>query len=112
MRKNDKKIDKQIIAALTSVCDSALKKCTGFEWLTHTVNYSRFPNSLKVHCVFDTNANLSAFMKNNQCDELTTLIQKELFGINIDIERHRITFDTEEKCQRDNNGNWAERISQ
>ena len=48
MRKTDKKIDKQIISALTEVCDSALKAFTGFEWLTHRVNYTNFPKSLKI----------------------------------------------------------------
>lgn len=53
MRKSDKKTDNQIIKALTEVCESAKFETQGFVWLTHTVDYSRFPQSLKVTLVFN-----------------------------------------------------------
>ena len=62
MRKTDKKIDKQLRETLTQVCDTALKDYCGFEWLTHTVNYSDFPSSLHITCVFDTNEHLDGFI--------------------------------------------------
>ena len=59
MRKTDKKMDNQLRHVLTEVCEVALKDINGFQWLTHVVNYSNFPKSLQVVCVFDTNENLS-----------------------------------------------------
>ncbi|EGN75510.1 hypothetical protein A28LD_1123 [Idiomarina sp. A28L] len=53
MRKSDKKIDNEIIRKLTIVCEEAKHTDSGFVWLTHEVNYQRFPQSLKVILVFD-----------------------------------------------------------
>ena len=54
MRKSDKKIENQIREVLTDVCEDTLKSYEGFLWVTHTVNYSSFPQSLKIICVFET----------------------------------------------------------
>lgn len=48
MRKTDKKIENNIRISLTKVCEQALKEVDGFLWLTHTVNYSKFPESLQI----------------------------------------------------------------
>ncbi|WP_318443543.1 hypothetical protein [Photobacterium leiognathi] len=53
MRKMDKKRDNTIVAALTQVCHTAQEEGNGFQWLTHTVNYQNFPDSLTVVCVYD-----------------------------------------------------------
>jgi len=113
MRKTDKKLDNQLREILTDVCDTALKEFTGFQWLTHLVNYSNFPKSLKIICVFDTNDNLKGFMATNGRHEFSTLIQEKLFEIDINISsitRH-ISYDTEENCHKNNNGKWADRLS-
>lgn len=57
MRKTDKKIDKAIISALTEVCEEAKFEHPGFSWLTHEVDYQRFPSSLRVTLVFDEQTN-------------------------------------------------------
>lgn len=81
LRKADKKIDKAIIAVLTEACETAKDTHAGFQWLTHTVNYSDFPQSLRVICVFDTGAHLA------QADtaRLARSIQKQLASIGIQI---------------------------
>lgn len=61
MRKSDKKIDNQIRQALTQLCENHLKDLPGFCWITHTVNYQQFPQSLNVTCVFDDDDALSHF---------------------------------------------------
>lgn len=76
MRKSDKKVENQLRIALTEVCEAALKNGNGFQWLTHQVNYSNFPKSLQVICVFDINESLARFMKTTSCQELGSLIQK------------------------------------
>ncbi|WP_114325863.1 Fis family transcriptional regulator [Candidatus Colwellia aromaticivorans] len=112
MRKSDKKIENQLRIALTEVCETALNNFTGFEWLTHLVNHSNFPKSLKVICVFDTNDNLSNFINSKSSHELDSLIQKNLFekGINLKNITNHISYDTEENCQTNNNGKWADRL--
>ena len=74
MRKSDKKIDNEIIRRLTEVCEAAKQRCTGFVWLTHEVNYQRFPQSLKVTLVFD--------------DEIAeALLLSEFRGLVIEVQR-------------------------
>lgn len=53
MRKTDKKLDREIIRELTQMCEAAKFDHEGFIWLTHEVNYQRFPQSLKVTLVFN-----------------------------------------------------------
>lgn len=112
MRKSDKKRDNQVRIALTDVCESALKDIDGFRWLTHLVNYSRFPDSLKVVCVFDTNEQLSDYFNSQNNDYIQSLITFELtaLGITINNPAKHIFFDTEENCAAQHNGNWASRL--
>lgn len=112
MRKSDKKLDNQLRLVLTNVCEAALKEIDGFQWLTHLVNYSNFPKSLKVVCVFDTNENLSFFMSKSSGSELAFLIQRKLseVGVNIKDMSAQITYDTEENCELEHRGKWAERL--
>jgi hypothetical protein len=113
MRKTDKKIDNQLRLALTDVCETALKEIDGFQWLTHLVNYSHFPKSLKVVCIFDSNDNLSYFMSKGNSKDLELLIQLKLaeIGINVKNVSDQILYDTEQNCEQEHNGNWAERLS-
>lgn len=108
MRKSDKKIDNAIRNVLTEVCDIALEKYDGFVWLTHIVNYNHFPDSLSVVCVYDTNEQLA----NTNKDELRSLIKEKLASIDIKLKDicENISFDTEENCDKENNGSWNERF--
>ena len=114
MRKTDKKIDNQLREALTEVCETALKEFSGFQWLTHLVNYSKFPQSLKIICIFDTNDNLDRFMTMNNSEDLTSLMQSKLaeidIGINLKSMSNYISYDTEEECAKKHNGKWALRL--
>ncbi|OEF54634.1 Fis family transcriptional regulator [Enterovibrio norvegicus] len=112
MRKTDKKMDNELRIALTNVCETALTDIDGFQWLTHTVNYSSFPQSLKITCVFDTNAQLAAFSESNEQDKLVSLIQSTLNNLGIPVKnmaRH-VFFDSEESCMNVHDGNWAKRL--
>lgn len=94
MRKSDRKRDNAIREALTEVCESALERDDGFQWLTHTVDYDRFPESLRVLCIYQTNAALQAA----DTAALGQMIADHLGAIGIalkDRSRH-IAFDTEE----------------
>ena len=104
MKKSDKYIDKVLIQALTEVCEIAKVEYDGFQWLTHFVNYSSFPSSLIVVCIYDTNQQLA----NTNVNGLRVLIKEKLISIDIHIKdlHKQINFDTEEDCYLEHNGNW------
>ena len=98
MRKTDKKIDNRIRQALTAVCEHALDRIAGFQWLTHHADYKLFPQSLRVICVFDTNASLAEAYSHGDDDKLRQLIRSQLESLDIrvaDIER-MVSFTSEE----------------
>lgn len=112
MRKTDKKIDNQLRLVLTDVCEIALKEIEGFQWLTHWVNYANFPESLRVICVFNTKASLNSFIQSSKNKGLNSLIQSKLQDINIKFKHigEHISYDTEEACNKEHDGNWAVRL--
>lgn len=100
MRKTDKKIDNAIIEALTEVCESALKQYSGFLWLSHLVNYTNFPRSLQVICVFDSEEYLIQFNAHPNQRELRTLIKQRLSEIGVAINDKQVTFVTKDQCRK------------
>jgi hypothetical protein len=113
MKKTDKKIDNSVRDALTEVCKIALQDVAGFQWLTHFVNYSHFPESLLVVCIFDTNNELSNLLDTHKNDYLEKLIKEKLETVGIHIKNisQQVSFDTEENCNSDNRGKWQERFN-
>lgn len=91
MRKTDKKLENTIRLALTEVCEYALDHTQGFLWLTHTVDYQRFPNSLEVRCVFGPES-LHAAIQDRPLNSLITSKLKNV-GIAIQGEKIRYTLD-------------------
>lgn len=108
MRKTDRKTENLIIRALTEACEVALERFDGFRWLTHFVDYQRFPASLTIVCVYDTNAQLAHTDREAMCE----LIKAELASVGIPIKdiRRQVRFDTEENCRDENHGKWRERF--
>ena len=106
-------MENQIIKALTIVCEIAKSEINGFQWLTHFVNYNQFPCSLSVVCIFDTNSELIEARQQLKDQYISSLIKSELERINIkvkDINRH-VSFDTEEACNAEHNGEWQDRFN-
>ena len=83
MRKSDKKIDNKVRQALTEVCDLALQHINGYQWITHTVNYQRFPDSLIITCMF---ADKDSADDPQRQGELSRMIQQKLQAIGIDFQ--------------------------
>lgn len=112
MRKKDKKIDNELRLILTDVCEQALKYIAGFQWLTHLINYDDFPNSLMVVCVFDTNENLNNYLQSDESQALVPLIESEFKKMDIKLKPigPHVSYDTEENCLQQHNGNWALRL--
>ncbi|MGK9546088.1 hypothetical protein O6486_23965, partial [Salmonella enterica subsp. enterica] len=56
-KRDTARLERRLVATLTEACETAKAEIPGFEWLTHTVDYAAFPQSLRVIWVFDTRAN-------------------------------------------------------
>ncbi|NRA72667.1 MAG: Fis family transcriptional regulator [Gammaproteobacteria bacterium] len=113
MKKTDKKIENSIINALNQVCNIALDEVAGFKWLTHWVNYNNFPQSFSIVCVFDTKQDLNNALTNQDDDYLYRLIKDKLATANIKIKdiKRIVSFDSEQACQIENDGNWNRRFN-
>ncbi|QTH65099.1 Fis family transcriptional regulator [Psychrosphaera ytuae] len=112
MKKSDKKLDNQIRQTLTELCESRLEQIEGFEWLTHVVNFNRFPESLRVVCVFCDDESLTKAKQSGTTDKIQTQITQTLAKLKITFNKpaKQIIFDTETRCQAQHGGNWAKRL--
>jgi hypothetical protein len=112
MRKTDKKLENTLIAALKEVCEAALEEFDGFQWLTHFANYSCFPGSLTIVCIFDTNENLAKMYQKDSGDTFRDMIKSKLKSVDIEVKciSPHVNFDTEEECKKENDGKWHERF--
>lgn len=89
------------------LCESEFKKLNGFLWLTHIVNYSSFPSSLKIICVFETNKDLALLTTSNNNQALFSLIKQRLSKVGISLKPNQVMFDSDEDCVAVDNGNWS-----
>lgn len=112
MRKSDKKIENQIRDVLTDVCEGTLKGFDGFLWVTHTVNFSSFPQSLKIVCVFDTNQDRTNFLEGSGQQKVGVVVQSAFNQVGIKLKNpdKHISYDTQENCDRDHQGKWNLRL--
>jgi hypothetical protein len=105
-------MDRELTRALTWACESAKSEIVGFEWLTHRVDYDRFPDSLMVTWVFDNEQNKRAALA-GPCSETmytSTHAAFEEAGIAVaDIGRH-VEWDSEERCASAHGGDWTLRL--
>lgn len=97
--KTQKKIDHNIRLALTGACELFLDAIPGFQWLTHEANYSNFPTSLLITCVFDTNKSQQLACQKGDSRKMQQLIQAKLLkiGVKLKAPKRQIIFDSEEK---------------
>lgn len=113
MKKTVKKLDNNVVRALTIACESAKTWQAGFIWLTHTARYDAFPGTLMVTCVFELDIEVQQAKDNELDKRLRTLIQQQLLKVGVkvkDIRRH-VRLDSEESCLREDNGDWSRRLA-
>lgn len=112
MRKSDKKFDNQLRKALTDLCENELEQIDGFRWLTHIVNYPNVQATLRIICVFDTNADLESYLSSDEKSVIESKITKLVSSLGIKLNNidKQLEFDTEENCAASHNGNWAKRL--
>lgn len=107
--KTEKKIDKNVRLALTSACEQFLEDVQGFQWLTHQANYTNFPASLLITCVFDT----QEYQEQVDASVIHKLLQSKLLkiGVKLKAPKQQVIFDSEEACARENDGEWEKRLA-
>ncbi len=112
MRKQDKKQERALVNSLTQACEAWLEALPGFEWLTHTVDYRRFPASLMVTLIFATPEDMQHARETRYTD-IVLRVAKALAEAGVSLhhpERH-ILFDNEIDCDQQHQGNWAARLA-
>jgi len=107
--KTEKKIDNNVRLALTAACEQFLEDVPGFQWLTHQANYTNFPASLFISCVFDTQAS----QEQANAAAIHRLLQSKLLkiGVKLKAPKQQVVFDSEQACTQENDGNWAVRLT-
>ncbi len=58
---------------------------SGFEWLTHIIDYDDFPNSLMVYCIFTSVESIRQVIDSGQDETIFKLIYDELVLIDINF---------------------------
>lgn len=105
-------LERELARALTWACELAKSEIIGFEWLTHRVDYDRFPESLIVTWVFDSDRHMNAALASQSKARMQALTQAafEEIGITVlDITAH-VEVDSEERCASVHGGDWAARL--
>ncbi|TMM45441.1 Fis family transcriptional regulator [Colwellia ponticola] len=113
LTKTNQKIDNNICKALTIACESSLHDIAGFVWLTHRANYTNFPASLVITCVFNSNDDIEAMKAQHQDEQLRLTIQKQLVKVGVVVKniKQSVHFDSEEACQQQHRGEWDTRLA-
>ncbi len=99
MNKQDKQLEKQLIKKLTVNCEHFKESIQGFMWLTHTVNYAKLNQSIKIICVFYSHENIQVAEQNGDLSTIKQDIIHTLKSLSITpkkTEQH-IVFDSEER---------------
>lgn len=105
-------VERELARALTIACELAKGELIGFEWLTHRVDYQRFPESLVVTWVFEGDRSMNEAIARQGAARMhaLTLAAFEDVGITVkDIGRH-VEFDSQERCDALHGGDWAARL--
>lgn len=105
--------ERDLIAALTTACETAKAEIPGFQWLTHQLDFAAFPASLVVVWVFDTQASKDRALAQGLSARMVELTAEALaeIAISLDAVARHVHFDSEEQCARINAGNWLQRLA-
>ncbi len=113
LSKTNQKTDNNLCKALTIVCENSLHDIEGFVWLTHRANYTHFPASLVITCVFETEVDITQMTLNDHDETLRASIQKQLLKIGVVLKnvKNQVRFDSEEACHVKHQGDWESRLA-
>ena len=113
LKRNEKKIENSIIKAMNDVCETLKLKYNGFVWLTHFVNYSNFPQSLKIVFVFDNSQSLEKAKNKALFKTIFLLTESHLKRESVSVKNidKAVFFDTEENGANFNDANWCRKYT-
>ncbi|WP_431037482.1 hypothetical protein [Pseudomonas yamanorum] len=112
-KRDSARIERRLVATLTEACEIAKAEITGFDWLTHEVDYQAFAQSLVVIWVFDTRANRELALSTGldlRMRELTATALEDA-GVDLPSSDRYVRFDSEEECHLQHGGNWRLRLA-
>ncbi|MFK3821616.1 hypothetical protein ACI2KL_05305 [Pseudomonas yamanorum] len=111
-KRDSARIERRLVATLTEACEIAKAEITGFDWLTHEVDYQAFAQSLVVIWVFDTRANRELALSTGldlRMRELTATALEDA-GVDLPSSDCYVRFDSEEECRLQHGGDWRLRL--
>ncbi|AMW84745.1 hypothetical protein AK972_3945 [Pseudomonas yamanorum] len=111
-KRDSARIERRLVATLTEACEIAKAEITGFDWLTHEVDYQAFAQSLVVIWVFDTRANRELALSTGldvRMRELTAAALEDA-GVDRPSSDRYVRFDSEEECHLQHGGDWRLRL--
>ncbi|MCS3511261.1 hypothetical protein [Pseudomonas grimontii] len=107
------RLERRLIATLIDACETAKTEIPGFDWLTHTVDYTTFPQSLRVIWVFDSRASKEHALSTGADQRMRELTAAALHDADVhgaSMERC-VHFDSEEECRLRHDGDWRLRLA-
>jgi hypothetical protein len=112
-KREQSRIERTLAATLTDACEAAKAEIVGFQWLTHDVDYQRFPASLRVIWVFASQAEQDAAIAKGQERLMQALTATALQAAEIALENPaaHVYVDNEQQCLRVDGGNWQQRLT-
>lgn len=99
MRKMDKPRERAIVAALTEVCEAEKQRNSEFAWISHRVNYQRFPDSLLLICAYRQPEHLARAISKGETQAISQQITQALAqrGISLTKPQRQLRFISEQQ---------------
>ncbi|MFC6335389.1 hypothetical protein GIR22_10490 [Pseudomonas sp. CCM 7891] len=112
-KRDSARIERRLVATLTEACEIAKAHISGFDWLTHAVDYAAFPQSLRVIWVFDTRTNKEQALAQGEDLRMRELTGAALRDAGVDLPslEHCVRFDSEEECRIQHGADWRLRLA-
>lgn len=106
-------MERELARTLTIACETAKSEIVGFQWLTHDVDYERFPQSLKVTWVFDTQASKESAIASPDKARMhdLTLAAFEEVGITVSNIAAHVEFRSEQRLAPAPGNRGAQQVS-
>ncbi|EHY78833.1 hypothetical protein [Stutzerimonas stutzeri] len=112
-KRDQTRMERQLSSCLREACEAAKAEIVGFSWLTHEVDYTRFPESLQVTWIFATEAQRAQAIEEGHAARMQALTRAALAEAGIDMAAliAAVRFDSEEACKRNDGGDWQRRLA-
>ena len=78
-------VERELIRTLTLACETVKSEIVGFQWLTHDVDYERFPQSLRVIWMFDSEASRARALASSDKARMLRLTQAAFDEVGISV---------------------------